>query len=86
MNMPQQMLTLAKSRFSNIHPLPQPQKTITGGVFTQAKYSTGSKRLNVGDRQSGQAHKPDDHQHMNAGYGMHVWRDLLPLLEDLAAA
>lgn len=61
--------------------LPQPAATVVKHVLTDRRYSRGSVRLDVGDRQSAQPHPASDHQHMNADYGLLVWRDLLAMLK-----
>ncbi|MDP9141832.1 MAG: hypothetical protein M3O62_13675 [Pseudomonadota bacterium] len=63
--------------------LPQPATTVVRQVLTDQRYSRGSVRLEVGDRQSGKAHPSTDHQHMNAEYGLLVWRDLMVMLAEV---
>jgi hypothetical protein len=53
--------------------VPQPPETIERSLFTLAKFSQGSSRLN----DDGTAHADYDSVHMNAQYGALVLRDLI---------
>lgn len=50
--------------------LPQPEQTLEDNRwFTRSSYSTGSVRLDVGDRISAEQHPESDLEHMNADFG-----------------
>ncbi len=49
--------------------VPQPLETITGGRYTHASFSRGSRRLAVGDELDDGFHPDDDDVHMNDDYG-----------------
>jgi hypothetical protein len=49
--------------------LEQPASTRTHCFFTRPEFAVGSKRLDIGDQWSYDAHREDQRTHMNANYG-----------------
>lgn len=49
--------------------MPQPDDTFADEWFTEAKFSVGSTRLDIGDRISGKPHPSSDRAHMNKAFG-----------------
>lgn len=56
--------------------LSQPASTIVDDWYTAPEFSVGSRRLDVGDLTSGQAHPDDDTVHMNGRFGALYLRQL----------
>lgn len=47
----------------------QPRETIVGGRFTDPRFSTGSRRLAIGERNDDGLHPANDNVHMNDAFG-----------------
>jgi hypothetical protein len=60
--------------------LGQPRQTIVNGRHTDKKYSSGSRRLDIGDSLSNKIHEDSDNVHMNENFGALYLKEFLDIV------